>query len=125
MASGANDKDEDPAYRREFESDLFYLGTFGLKDDLRPEIHTPISQIKYGHTETELDTNIQVNVRMISGDHLETCKQVAIQAGIIKPDESQKENCVLTGSKFREAIGTYHKYFDQDTNQWSISFEDS
>ena len=50
-----------------------------------------------GSSETDVETNVQVNVRMISGDHIETCKQVAIQAGIIKPDEAQKDLCVMTG----------------------------
>lgn len=49
---------EDDIFRREFESDLYYLGTFGLEDCIRPEIDEPINLIKYGHSETAADTPI-------------------------------------------------------------------
>lgn len=44
--------DDDAKFRQEIESDLFYLGTFGLEDNIRPNIDKPINLIKYGHTET-------------------------------------------------------------------------
>jgi Ca2+ transporting ATPase len=118
-----DDKDEDDAYRREFESDLFYLATFGLDDPLRAEINTPINLIKYGHTDAAADTATQANVRMISGDHLETCKVIAARAGIVKPTELNLENTALTGEEFRQAIGPYQKYWDKDNHCWSISFD--
>lgn len=45
------EKEREIQYRREFESDLHYLCTFGLMDELRQEINIPISLIKYGHTD--------------------------------------------------------------------------
>lgn len=123
MSSVGGDKDEDEAYRREFESDLFYLGTFGLEDPLRPEINIPINLIKFGHTDTAAETNTQANVRMISGDHLETCKNVAVKAGIVKHNELNMENTALTGAEFRAAIGPFNKYFDKEAGTWSVTFE--
>lgn len=123
VVQNVDDKDEDESYRREFESDLFYLGTFGLEDPLRAEINIPINLIKYGHTDTAADTNTQANVRMISGDHLETCKNVAVRAGIVKPNELNMENTALTGDEFRRAIGSYKKYWDKENNCYSVAFD--
>lgn len=123
LMKGAGDRDEDASYRREYDSDLFYLGTFGLEDPLRPEINKPINLIKYGHTDTNTETSTQANVRMISGDHLETCKNVAVKAGIVKPQELTMENTALTGEEFREAIGPFQKYCDKETGIYSVSFE--
>jgi magnesium-transporting ATPase (P-type) len=33
----------------------------------------------------------------VSGDHIDTCKKIAIDAGIITEGESEKENIVMTG----------------------------
>ena len=110
LMEAAGDKDEDEGYRKEFESNLFYLGTFGLEDPLRSEIHTPINLIKYGHTDDTAETSTQVNVRMISGDHLETCKSVAVKAGIVTPNELKMEGTAMTGAQFRAAIGLTKNY---------------
>jgi Ca2+-transporting ATPase len=47
----------------------------------------------------------QVCVRMISGDHLETCKRTAILAGIIMEEEKDDLNVCMTGDQFMEKIG--------------------
>lgn len=96
------DKEREARFRHEFESDLHYLGTFGLADELRPEVSVPISLLKYGHTDAAAEGTGQVNVRMISGDHLETCKRVAVRAGIVKPAEAEMEGAAITGAQFRE-----------------------
>ena len=72
-------------FRFELESDLIYLGTFGLNDPLRDGIYDSISYIKFGTTDVmdQVDSN-QVNIRMVTGDHIETAKAVALQTGIIK-----------------------------------------
>ena len=38
---------------------------------------------------------------MVSGDHIETCKHIALQAGIIDKLEAENEEVVMTGETFR------------------------
>jgi Ca2+ transporting ATPase len=124
MDRNAAERDEDDSFRREFESELYYLGTFGLEDRIRPEIDEPINLIKYGHTDTAAETPTQVNVRLVSGDHLETCKAIALRTGIVKGENELKmESTAMTGTEFREAIGPYQKLYDRETGITSISFE--
>lgn len=47
-----------------------------------------------------------INVRMVSGDHIETAKQVAIKAGIITEAESKEKFVCMNGEEFRNAVGT-------------------
>lgn len=42
---------------------------------------------------------------MISGDHFETAKKVALMAGIINEDDLMKENCVMDAEDFRMLVG--------------------
>lgn len=43
-----------------------------------------------------------VNVRMISGDHIETAKRVAYKAGILTDDDIVRQNCVMDADDFRQ-----------------------
>lgn len=76
------------------------LAVFGLKDRLRPKVHSVVNAVKY---------NDYVNVRMISGDHLHTARQVAIKAGIITQEDLDKEEqgqpVVMLASDFRHLCG--------------------
>jgi len=73
------------------------LGTFGLNDAIRENIDKPINLIKYGHTDATIETPAQVNIRLVSGDHLETCKAIALRTGIVKLADLQVEWTALTG----------------------------
>ena len=42
---------------------------------------------------------------MVTGDHIDTAKYVALQTGVIKPDELNLEGCTMTGEQFRELVG--------------------
>ena len=52
---------------------------------------------------------------MISGDHLDTARTVAVKVGILTEEESEqvykesdkdnKRYCVMTGAQFRKAVG--------------------
>ena len=79
--------DESDCFRDYIESDLVYVATFGLEDMLREEIVDSVQLIRKGYimeNEFEDDKNKdQVTVRMISGDHIETCRSIAVQAKII------------------------------------------
>lgn len=73
-----------------------FLGAFGLKDPLRNNVKSVVNAVKQkGH----------VNVRMISGDHYETAKKVALKAGIINEEDLQKQYCVMDAEEFRGMIG--------------------
>jgi len=50
---------------------------------------------------------------MISGDHIETCKAVAVNCGIITEEESNEPGVVILGDEFRDEIGDYHKVWDE------------
>lgn len=78
---------------------MIYLGTFGLYDEISFDVHKPIHLIRFGHNDDSIemrDAN-QVNVRMVTGDHLETAKYVALKTGIVSLDECNLEGIALTG----------------------------
>lgn len=65
------------AFRNQLEVDLIYVATFGLADPLREDIFKTVYSIKYGHSqsfEVKKSSSLSVNIRMITGDHLETAK---------------------------------------------------
>ena len=54
---------------------------------------------------------------MVSNDHIETAKAVAIKAGILMPYELEEPNTVLTGEEFASMVGEtedYHCYDGED-----------
>jgi len=53
------------------------LGAFALKDPLRPTVKSAV-QHAYPH----------MNIRLVSGDHIETATAVARKAGILEQDHS-------------------------------------
>ena len=73
-----NSKDvESEEFKEDLLTDMNYLCSFGLQNDLRAHVAEDVSLIKYGQrkspTEAKKGDKNSVNVRMISGDHLETC----------------------------------------------------
>jgi len=75
---GQNDV-ESEEFREAIESELIYLGTFGMKDHLREDIEESIQLIRYGEILADANSRVegQVNIRVLSGDHIETAKWVA------------------------------------------------
>ena len=61
---------------------------------------------------------------MVSGDHIECSKAVAVKAGIIKSEELQLSGIALSGEQFREAIGDYVKIWDPNTNEFKVEFKE-
>lgn len=107
-----NSKDvESEEFKEELMTDMNYLCSFGLNNDLRMNVDEVVSLIKYGSKKSPDDAKKgdknSVNVRMISGDHLETCIHVALAAKLINKSEAQSPKAVMTGEKFREKIGYY------------------
>jgi Ca2+ transporting ATPase len=60
---------------------------------------------------------------MVTGDHLETAKKIAVEAGIIAPEDINSEDVAMTGEQLRERLGPFECYTDQDTQLESIKFE--
>lgn len=73
-----------------------WIGAFGMKDPLRANV---AKCVKYARDQGHL------SIRLISGDHIETAKQVAIKAGILRPEEAGRSYAVMTGAQFRELVG--------------------
>ena len=117
---------ESEEFRQVLEEDLIYVATFGLDDPLRQDIDQSIQYIRYGHLETASDAteNNQVNIRMVTGDHIETAKSVALDVGIIKPEELQLEGIAMTGEQFRDAVGGYSKIWDNIHHEFRVHFEE-
>jgi Ca2+-transporting ATPase len=63
-----------------------------LKDDLREGVREVIGKLNAGG----------INVRMFSGDNMETAKNVARQAGILLPEDEEVDGSCMMGSDFRE-----------------------
>lgn len=59
--------------REVLESGLTVVGIFALQDPLRPEI---VDSVKRCHT-------AGINIRMVTGDNLDTAKAIALEAGIL------------------------------------------
>lgn len=72
------------------------LATFVLKDGLRP---TAASAVEYARESAGL------RVRLVSNDHVDTARSVARKAGILTAEEEHREECVMLGEKFDEAVG--------------------
>lgn len=59
---------------------------------------------------------------MISGDHIETCKRVALACGIITEDEQDSGAVVMTGEDFLKAVGEYESILNEQTGEYDIVF---
>jgi Ca2+-transporting ATPase len=116
--------DESTEFRQLNESGLTYICTFGMKDKNRENISNYVSMIRNGHLPDCEDTegNFQVNIRMITGDHLDTARWVAHKTGIITHEEMQDDDVVMSSSEFRRRIGHYEQRIDPDTGDTRIQF---
>jgi len=74
---------------------LTFVGVFGLRDPLRPKVASCIKYAEDG----------DVRVRLVSGDHVETAKAVALKAGILRREDAGREYAVMTAQEFREHVG--------------------
>lgn len=59
------------------EADLTMVGIFGLKDPLRPGIRDAV----------ETCHKAGINVRMVTGDNIDTARAISLEAGIITQDD--------------------------------------
>jgi magnesium-transporting ATPase (P-type) len=82
------------------EKDLVVAGVFGLKDPLRPGIQDAVKKCKKSG----------INVRMCTGDNIDTAIAISREAGILgddknNDDESPQGYTCMTGEEFRNAVG--------------------
>lgn len=78
--------------RNVLEKDLTFIGLFALHDPIREKVLRSVQYASRG----------QITTRLVSGDHIETAKAVAVQAGIM--DDPSKYTA-LTGEEFRAIVG--------------------
>ena len=89
------------------ERDFTFVAAFALNDELRDGVRDSILKLKDG----------QLNIRMISGDNLQTAIEVAKRAGILNDGEERTDKAVMEGTEFREFVGGYRITKDKDGNE--------
>jgi magnesium-transporting ATPase (P-type) len=78
-------------------NNLNYLTTFFIRDDVRDGIKEQVSQLSF-------DSDIQI--RMCTGDSVQTATCIALQANIINEHEIKNQQyCVITGEQLMELTG--------------------
>lgn len=96
-------------------------------DEITPNIEKSINYIRLGHsndTQENPNEKIQVNIRMITGDHLETARHVALKTGILSKDQETLDGTCMTGEEFEQAVGKFKKVWSSKDNEWVIKFAD-
>jgi P-type E1-E2 ATPase len=71
------------------------IAIFGLIDPLRKEI---VDSVKKCH-------RAGINIRMVTGDAIDTAKAIALEAGILTHEQAQNKFSCMTGERFREYCG--------------------
>jgi Ca2+ transporting ATPase len=88
--------------REVLEAGLTVIGIYALQDPLRDEIKESVIKChKAG-----------INIRMVTGDNLDTAKAIAIEAGIVSEEEAKLEYVCMEGRQFRELCGGLKKLED-------------
>lgn len=96
-----------------------------MDDPLRDNIEESIQYIKYGQLESNGENDgSQVNIRMVTGDHLDCAKKVALKSGIIRTEELSLNGIALTGEQFRDSIGEYSKIWEPSTQEFRVEFKE-
>ncbi|KAG6750637.1 hypothetical protein POTOM_045145 [Populus tomentosa] len=73
------------------ENGMTFMGLVGLKDPCRRGVKTAVESCK----------NAGVNVKMITGDNMHTARAIAIECGILNPEQDMKNGAVVEGLQFR------------------------
>lgn len=73
------------------EHGLTLLGIVGLKDPCRPGVKKAV----------EICKDAGVEIKMITGDNVFTAKAIAIECGILGPDDTEDNEAVVEGVEFR------------------------
>ncbi|KAJ6853980.1 calcium-transporting ATPase 8, plasma membrane-type-like [Iris pallida] len=73
------------------EDDLILLAIVGIKDPCRPGVKEAV----------QLCTHAGVKVRMVTGDNIQTAKAIALECGILDPNDVPGEPTLIEGRAFR------------------------
>lgn len=100
-------KDENNGFKSEsdrevLEQDLAIVGIYAMQDPLRGEIIESVLKCK----------KAGINIRMVTGDNLDTAKAIAIEAGIVTAAEANQQFVCMEGKQFREVCGGLKKLED-------------
>ena len=104
-----NNNFEKETDRETVENNLVLVGIFGLMDPLRPGIKDAILQCKKSG----------INVRMVTGDNIDTAIAISREAGIISDTDllhNEQGYLCMTGKNFREMVGGLTTIYDSLTN---------
>jgi Ca2+ transporting ATPase len=85
--------------REVLEQNLTLIGIYAIQDPLRDEV---VQSVRICH-------RAGINIRMVTGDNIDTAKAIALEAGILKPEHKDRKYAVMTGQTFREACGGLRK----------------
>ena len=94
-----NNNFEKEADREALEKNLTLIGIYALQDPLRDEV---VHSVRICH-------KAGINVRMVTGDNIDTAKAIALEAGIITKEQMAKKYSCMTGKTFRELCGGLRK----------------
>jgi magnesium-transporting ATPase (P-type) len=107
---------------------LVYLCTFGLNDPLREDIQETVNFIRFGEKKESNDgkpvPSSTVNIKMVTGDHIETARFVAVESGIITKAESEDTDVIMSGQDFMEKIGPYERSWNPENEDYDVVFDD-
>jgi P-type Ca2+ transporter type 2B len=78
--------------REILENNLTIIGIYALQDPLRDEIIDSVHKCKLAG----------INVRMVTGDNIDTAKAIAIEAGIVSREEADNKYVCMEGKEFRD-----------------------
>ena len=111
----ANNNFKSEQDREVLETDLTIVGIFALQDPLREEIVDSVRRCRIAG----------INIRMVTGDNLDTAKAIAIDAGIVTAAEANNKYVCMEGKQFRELCGGLKKLEDpNDANLLKESVSD-
>ena len=101
--------------REVLEQDLTIVGIFALQDPGRSEIVDSVGKCR----------SAGINIRMVTGDNLDTAKAIAIEAGIVTAADADNRFVCMEGKQFRELCGGLKKLEDpNDANLLKESIAD-
>jgi magnesium-transporting ATPase (P-type) len=95
----ANNGFSGEADREVLEQNLTMIGIYAIQDPLRDEV---IPSVRICH-------RAGINIRMVTGDNIDTAKAIALEAGILKEEHKDRKYAVMDGKSFREACGGLRK----------------
>ncbi|CAH8261473.1 unnamed protein product [Arabidopsis lyrata] len=73
------------------EENLSLLGIIGIKDPCRPGVKKAVEDCQFAG----------VNIKMITGDNIFTARAIAVECGILTPEDEMNREAVLEGEEFR------------------------